>query len=186
MERGLSDSRIRLLFSSQQSIRLGQSGKRMHKTGKETEPVMGPVGQTLPGLAFPNMELEQNSSCTDLYRLFCCSSCKPVLWRHVLFNISKQRNNKYPAPNVKKVPFYLQNFILCFTSILLGVLLLSITFVNRQKLLRALYLLSILRRWSFVDFTSHYLSLHDIIQKNKRYKRMDKGGERGCAKRRAA
>ena len=87
---------------------------------------------------------------------------------------------------VLKVPFYLQNFILCFTSILLGVLLLSITFVNRQKLLRALYLLSILRRWSFVDSTSHYLPLHDIIQKNKRYKRMDKGGERGCAKRRAA
>lgn len=78
----------------------------MRKIGKETEPVMGPVEQTLPGLAFPNMELEQNSSCTDLYRLFRCSSCRPVLWRHVLFNISKQRNNKYPAPNVCSIGFF--------------------------------------------------------------------------------
>ena len=62
---------------------------------------MGPVGQTLPGLAFPNMELEQNSSCADLYRLLRCSSSKPVLWRHVQFNISKQKNkqNKNPVPD---------------------------------------------------------------------------------------
>lgn len=113
MERGLSDSRIRLLFSSQQSIRLGQSGKRMHKTGKETEPVMGPVEQPPPGLAFPNMELEQNSSCTDLYRLFRCSSCMPTLWRHSQYNISKRKKTNirlrthvtpdFPEQNRKRI-----------------------------------------------------------------------------------
>jgi len=78
----------------------------MHKTGKETEPVMGPVGQTLPGLAFPNMELEQNSSCTDLYRIFRCSSCMPALWRHFQYNISKPKRTNIRLRTYVRVGFF--------------------------------------------------------------------------------